>query len=480
MLHIGGLRTALYNYLFARHYGGDFILRVEDTDQNRYVEGAENDIITALKWTGMMYDEGPDASGDAAPYRQSERSELYQKYAQQLLADGRAYYAFDTPEEIEAMRERLKTSDNTNPKYDAISRQEMTNSLTLSQEETNSRLNSGAPYVIRLKIEPGEAVNFTDIIREGVTFQSDDLDDQVLMKSDGLPTYHLANVVDDHLMGITHVIRGEEWLSSAPKHILLYNYFGWEAPVMAHLPLIMSPAGGKLSKRNAEELGIPVNVRDYISAGYEPEALINFLAFLGWSPGDDRELMSMQELTNAFSLNNVSKSGAVFNIDKLTWYNEQYMRARANEDLVPVLKSELDKAGISGFNHAYLESVVELMKERVSKTADILTQGIFFFSPPASYDDKAVGKAWKGEAPVLLQEFLDKVERMPAYTATALKDELTNVVESKGVGFGKVMLPARIAVTGSGGGPDLFATMELLGKEEVVNRIKVALQKITV
>ncbi|MCC5926893.1 MAG: glutamate--tRNA ligase [Bacteroidetes bacterium] len=478
MLHIGGLRTALYNYLFAHHNKGKFILRIEDTDQNRYVEGAEEDIITSLKWAGMMYDEGPDAGGGAGPYRQSERSTLYKQYAEQLLKEGRAYYAFDTPEEIEAMRERLKTSENTNPKYDAVSRQHMTNSLTLSQDETTSRLDSGAPYVIRLKIEPGETVQFNDLIREAVSFRTDDLDDQVLMKSDGLPTYHLANVVDDHLMDISHVIRGEEWLSSAPKHILLYRYLGWEAPVMAHLPLIMSPAGGKLSKRNAEALGIPVNVRDYISGGYEPDALINFLAFLGWSPGDDRELFRMQELIEAFTLEDVSKSGAVFNIDKLTWYNEQYMRSRTNDTLVEALKAELLRSGITGYNDAYLDSVVELMKERVSKTSDMVTQGMFFFAPPTDYDEKATAKAWKTQTPLLLEEFLAEVEQLPAYTAVALKETLSQVVERNGVGFGKLMLPARIAITGTGGGPDLFETMELLGKDEVMNRVKTALKKV--
>ncbi|KPP96444.1 MAG: glutamyl-tRNA synthetase GltX [Bacteroidetes bacterium HLUCCA01] len=475
MLHIGGLRTALYNYLFAKKHNGIFILRIEDTDQNRYVDGAENDIITALKWAGMPYDEGPDAPGSYGPYRQSERSAIYQTYAAQLIGQGHAYYAFDTPEAIEAMRERLKSEVNKNPKYDAASRTQMTNSLTLSPEETRQRIESGSPYVIRLKTEPGEVVTFHDQIRGHVSFQTRELDDQVLMKSDGLPTYHLANVVDDHLMGVTHVIRGEEWLSSAPKHILLYRYLGWEAPVMAHLPLIMSPAGGKLSKRNAEELGIPVNVRDYISGGYDPEALVNFLAFLGWSPGDDREILSMKELIGAFRLEDVSKAGAVFNIDKLTWYNEQYLRSRSDEHLIPLLQQELELQNISGFNSAYLESVIGLMKERVSRPAEILEQGRFFFEAPSHYDEKALKKAWKAETPELLLEFLTAVEAMKSYHAAALKQALSDIVEQRGLGFGKLMLPARIAVTGMGGGPDLFETMELLGKDEVVGRIQKAL-----
>lgn len=479
MLHIGGLRTALYNYLFAKKHNGVFILRIEDTDQNRYVDGAENDIITALKWAGMPYDEGPDAPGNFGPYRQSERSDLYQTYASQLIDQGHAYYAFDTPEEIEAMREQLKSDVNTNPKYDAASRIHMTNSLTLSAQETRERIESGSPYVIRLKTEPGEAVSFHDQIRGHVSFQTRELDDQVLMKSDGLPTYHLANVVDDHLMGVTHVIRGEEWLSSAPKHILLYRYLGWDAPEMAHLPLIMSPAGGKLSKRNAEELGIPVNVRDYISGGYDPEALINFLAFLGWSPGDDREILTMKELTEAFRLEDVSKAGAVFNIDKLTWYNEQYLRSRSDEHLIPLLQQELEQSGISGFNSAYLESVIGLMKERVSRPAEMLEQGRFFFEAPAEYDEKALKKAWKAETPELLLEFLSTVDGMKTYNAVELKQALSDIVEQRGLGFGKLMLPARIAVTGMGGGPDLFETMELLGKDEVISRIQKALDTLS-
>ncbi len=334
LLHIGGLRTALYNFLYARHHGGVFILRIEDTDQNRYVEGAEEDIIRSLKWAGMDYDEGPGKPGKVGPYRQSERSDIYKIYSDKLIEQGQAYYAFDTEEEINDMRERLQKSGNPSPKYDAITRMSMKNSLTLPKDEVESRLASGEAFVVRLKVPRRETIRFEDEIRGFVSFESHGLDDQVLLKSDGLPTYHLANVVDDHMMDVTHVIRGEEWLSSAPKHILLYQYLGWEMPKMAHLPLIMSPTGGKLSKRNADKLGIPVNVRDYINLQYESEALVNFLAYLGWSPGDNREMMRMEDLINEFSLERVSKSGAVFNPKKLLWYNEQYLRAKPDESLV--------------------------------------------------------------------------------------------------------------------------------------------------
>jgi len=479
MLHIGGLRTALYNYLFARHNNGTFILRIEDTDQNRYVDTAEEDIKTSLKWAGMQYDEGPDAAGSVGPYRQSERSELYKKYAQQLIDYDHAYYAFDTTEEIEQMRERLQKSGNPSPKYDSITRMSMKNSLTLPKDEVERKLASGDEYVVRLKVPRRETIKFTDIIRGVVSFNSAGLDDQVLIKSDGLPTYHLANVVDDHTMDITHVIRGEEWLSSAPKHILLYEYLGWEPPQMAHLPLIMSPSGGKLSKRNAEELGIPVNVRDYIKGHYEPEALINFLAFLGWSPGDDREMLTMEELINEFDLNRVSKAGAVFNLQKLVWYNEQYLRSRSDENLLPDFKAALEREGITGRSDEYLITVIGLMKERVSNVSELLTLGKYYFEMPSEYDEKTVAKAWKGDVVELVQAYRDAIYLNPDYSAATLKVILSEMVESKGMGFGKLMLPIRLAVTGMGFGPDLFETLELLGKDEVNNRLTTALEKLS-
>jgi glutamyl-tRNA synthetase len=312
-----------------------------------------------------------------------------------------------------------------------------------------------------------------------VSFNSAGLDDQVLIKSDGLPTYHLANVVDDHTMDITHVIRGEEWLSSAPKHMLLYEYLGWEPPQMAHLPLIMSPAGGKLSKRNAEELGIPVNVRDYIKGHYEPDALINFLAFLGWSPGDDREILTMDELINEFDLNRVSKAGAVFNLQKLVWYNEQYLRSRSDENLLPDFKAALEREGIPGRSDEYLTTVIGLMKERVSNVSELLTLGRYYFEAPSEYDEKTVAKAWKGDVVELVQAYRDAIYQNTNYSAATLKAILSDMVESKGMGFGKLMLPIRLAVTGMGFGPDLFETLELLGKDEVNNRLTTALEKLS-
>jgi glutamyl-tRNA synthetase len=472
MLHIGGLRTALFNYLFAKHHGGQFILRIEDTDQNRYVDGAEDDIKDALKWAGLFYDEGPDAPGDFGPYRQSERSELYKKYTQQLLDNGQAYYAFDTTEEIEQMRER---SGNSQQKYDSSTRMTMKNSLTLPKDDVDKRIAAGDDFVIRLKVPENETIRFEDIIREEVSFNTADLDDQVLLKSDGLPTYHLANVVDDHTMGITHVIRGEEWLSSAPKHILLYQNFGWNPPQMAHLPLIMSPAGGKLSKRNAEALGIPVNVRDYIKGQYEPDALINFLAFLGWSTGDDREILSLDDLIKEFSLEKVSKSGAVFNIEKLTWYNENYLRARTDEDLLPQVKADAVAAGFSGVTDDFLLKVIELLKERVSLVSEFLPAGSYYFEAPSEYDEKSVSKAWKEDTGALVEEYREAIEATEDFSATNLKSILSAMVEAKGIGFGKLMLPLRIAVTGIGSGPDLFETIAVLGKNEVDARLKTAI-----
>lgn len=476
-LHIGGLRTALYNWLFARSKGGVFILRIEDTDQSRQVEGAEQDIIDSLTWCGLKVDEGPHVGGDYGPYRQSERKEIYKKYALQLVEAGHAYYAFDTEEELDLMRERLQKAGNPSPKYDYITRQSMTNSLTLPKEETQRRLEAGEPYVIRLNVPRRETIRFEDEIRGVVAFETRGLDDQVLLKSDGMPTYHLANVVDDHLMKITHVIRGEEWLSSTPKHILLYRYFDWMPPVMAHLPLIMSPSGGKLSKRKAEEEGIPVNTRDYISGHYEPEALVNFLAYLGWSPGDDSEIHSLEGLARLFTLDRVSKGGAVFNHKKLLWYNEHYMRERSDHDLAAEIEEIAAGAGLEGLDREYLLKVIPLLKERVSKVDEFITVGRFFFEDPEEYDPKAV-KKWNPESADLVRAWRDRVSGWDAeqFRAEELKAALQSVVEEKGAGFGKLMMPLRIATTGLGYGPDLFPSLELLGRDRVLQRIDRALK----
>jgi glutamyl-tRNA synthetase len=478
-LHIGGLRTALYNYLFARHNGGTFVLRIEDTDQSRYVEDAEQDIIDSLEWAGMEIDEGPGKGGDFGPYRQSERKDIYHKYAEQLIENGHAYYAFDTVEEIDEMRERLEKSGNPSPKYDAITRQSMKNSLTLSQDEVKKRLDAGDEYVVRLKVPRRENIRFEDEIRDIVSFDTEGLDDQVLLKSDGMPTYHLANVVDDHTMEITHVIRGEEWLSSTPKHILLYNAFGWEPPKMAHLPLIMSPSGGKLSKRKAESEGIPVNTKDYIAGNYEQDALVNFLAYLGWSPGDDSEIHDMKELCELFTLDRVSKGGAVFNYKKLMWYNENYIREHSVEELKPRVKALFEESKFEIPDDEFLTKVIELLHERVSKVDEFVSMGAFFFEAPREYDENAL-KKWKDDSPVILKAYRDKIEQLSEeeFEAVTLKDKIKDTIEEYEVGFGKLMMPLRVAVSGQGFGPDLTPALELIGKEEVLKRIDTALEKL--
>ena len=478
-LHIGGLRTALYNYLFARHNKGTFVLRIEDTDEARYVQGAEEDIIKSLEWAGMTIDEGPHAPNTYGPYRQSERKSMYHTYATELIENGWAYYAFDTTDEIEEMRERLKVAGNPSPKYDSITRQSMKNSLTLPQNEVLKRLDAGAPYVVRLKVPRRETVKFEDLIRGIVSFDTAGLDDQVLLKSDGMPTYHLANVVDDHTMAITHVIRGEEWLSSAPKHILLYKAFGWEPPTMAHLPLIMSPSGGKLSKRKAESEGIPVNTKDYILGNYEPDALINFLAYLGWSPGDDSEIHTLEELCELFSLDRVSRGGAVFNHKKLMWYNEHYLRATSIDTLIPKVKILMEQAGYNTKSDDYLKQVIGLLHERVARVDEFVGMGSFFFSAPTEYDVNAL-KKWKAESREMVEAYKSKVQKLAndEFKARNLKLALEQVVAEKEVGFGKVMMPVRIATTGQGFGPDLFSALALVGKEDVLRRMGVAIEKL--
>lgn len=478
-LHIGGLRTALYNYLFAKHNGGTFVLRIEDTDQARYVEGAEQDIIDSLNWAGITIDEGPGIGGDFGPYRQSERKDLYHKYATELTEKGHAYYAFDTVDELEEMKERLKKSGNPSPKYDSITRQSMKNSLTLPQDEVAKKLENGDEYVIRLKVPRRDTIKFEDTIRGIVSFDTAGLDDQVLVKSDGMPTYHLANVVDDHTMGITHVIRGEEWLSSAPKHILLYNNFGWEPPTMAHLPLIMSPTGGKLSKRKAESEGIPVNTRDYISGNYEPDALINFLSYLGWSPGDDSEIHTLKELCDLFTLERVSKGGAVFNYKKLMWYNENYLRLRTVQELLPRVKELAIEAGYDVSDDEKLTKVVELLHERVTKIDEFISMGSFFYEEVNEYNEDAL-KKWKDDSAELVSLYAERVKSLSEseFVAATLKSKLEEIVAEKEIGFGKLMMPLRIATTGQGFGPDLFPALEMIGKEKVLSRIRKAVDTI--
>jgi len=470
-LHIGGLRTALYNFLFARKHGGQFILRIEDTDRERYVPGAEEDIIESLRWAGLSYDEGPDVGGPCGPYRQSERKELYLQYAKQLVEAGHAYYAFDTPEELEEMRRRLQKSGNPSPKYDAITRMSMRNSLTLPAEEVERLLAEGVPYVIRLKVPRRETIRFYDLIRGWVSFESSEIDDQVLIKSDGMPTYHMANVVDDHLMGITHVIRGEEWLSSTPKHVLLYRYLGWEMPQMAHLPLILSPKGGKLSKRNAEELGIPVLVRQYRELGYEPEALVNYLAFLGWNPGTEQEVFTLEELIEAFSLDRVRPAAVQFSLDKLQWYNQQFIRRMSVEELARKAMPYLKKHGIEA-DEAYVQKVAALMQERITFVEELATFCRFFYEDPTTYEEKGGQKRWKANSAELVRAYADRLEQLKEFTAETAEQALRELAEERGVKAAEIIHPTRLAISGLSFGPSLFEMMEVIGKEACVRRLR--------
>jgi len=474
MLHVGGLRTALYNYLFARKHGGTFVLRIEDTDQTRYVEGAEDDIRHALAWTDLEADESPDQDGPFAPYRQSERKETYRQYADQLVEQGDAYYAFDTEDELNAMREELGT-EHAAAKYDASTRGQMRNSLSLPEEEVDDLLASGANYVIRLKVPTNQSIRFDDEVRGTVSFEASGLDDQVLIKSDGLPTYHLANVVDDHLMEISHVIRGEEWLSSTPKHILMYEAFGWEPPKMAHLPLIMSPEGGKLSKRDADDLGIPVFVNDYKMEGYEPDALVNFLAFLGWNPGTEQEVFSLDELCEAFSLDRVGSSGTQFDLDKLNWYNEQYIRQRDVDELAEEAAPILRDAGIDASDERIRE-VVELMQDRITKVRDLATEVHYFFEDPTEYDPKGVKKRWKEDAADLLEQYADAIEEMDEFTTENLNSTLREIADENDVGAGRIIHPSRLAVSGKTYGPGVFGLLHAVGQEACVRRMRRAIK----
>jgi len=470
LLHIGGLRTALYNYLLARKHDGQFILRIEDTDRARYVPDAEDDIRRALDWAGLSCDEGPDAGGPHGPYRQSERSERYREHARRLVETGRAYYAFDTPEELEAMREREKTPDNPTPKYGARTRRRMTNALTLSDEEVEERLERGDDYVVRLKTPPERTIQFDDEVRGGVSFEAGELDDQVLLKSDGLPTYHLANVVDDHAMRITHVIRGEEWLSSTPKHILMYEAFGWEPPKMAHLPLILSPDGGKLSKRDAETAGLPVNVRAY-RGEYEPEGVINFLALLGWHPSTDEELFSLDELAEAFSLERVGSAGVQFDADKLDWFNQQHVGRLSADTLADRARPHLREQGYEP-NGDYLRAVAALVQDRMGRTSDLATRYGFFFEDPAEYDEEGVSKRWKDDSADLLLAYADRLEEAASFDEETTEQVLRDLADERGVGAGAIIHPTRLAVSGRHYGPSLFAMMAVLGRERCTRRMR--------
>jgi glutamyl-tRNA synthetase len=493
-LHAGGVRTALYNYLFARQQGGQMLLRIEDTDQNRYVPGAEAYILEALEWLGIQIDEGPQQGGPHAPYRQSERKEMYREYAERLVQEGKAYYAFDTTEQLDEMRKRMEAAKVAAVQYNAITRLEMTNSLTLSPEETKARLESGEAYVIRMKIMPKEEVRFNDLIRGWVVVHSSQIDDKVLLKSDGMPTYHLANIVDDHLMGITHVIRGEEWLPSAPLHVLLYRYLGWEStmPQFAHLPLLLKPDGnGKLSKRDADLGGFPIfplewtdpvtgdKARGFREEGYLPGATANFLALLGWNAGTEQEIFSMDELISSFSFERVHKAGARFDIQKANWFNQQYLKQLDDSVIVEELKLLFKNSGID-INQSQIAQIVHLLKDRVHFTKEIVSESLFLFHAPEVYDQDVVIKKWNEEAVNAISGFKDALVAFEGdFVAHDIKELLSATMDSLGIKMGKIMQALRLAVTGAGAGPDLMIIMEILGKEEVVKRLESAVNRLS-
>lgn len=493
-LHIGGVRTALFNYLFARQHGGDMLLRIEDTDSTRFVPGAEEYITESLAWLGIEIDEGicqdaPNGKGDHGPYRQSERREIYHKYVDQLLASGNAYIAFDTPEQLEAKRAEI-----ANFQYDARTREQMVNSLTLSQEEVDARIAAGEKYVVRFKVEPNIDVHVHDLIRGEVVINSNILDDKVLYKSaDDLPTYHLANIVDDHLMEISHVIRGEEWLPSAPLHVLLYKAFGWEdtMPQFAHLPLLLKPDGnGKLSKRDGDRLGFPVfplefhNQKDgsvssgYREEGYYPEAVINFLALLGWHATGDQEMYTMQELIEQFSLERVSKSGAKFDYEKGKWFNHQYLQLKSNEELAEQFMPYLEAKGLSG-DKAKVAKVIGLTKDRVNFVSELWEQVNFFFVAPTEYDEKSLKKRWKEDSPKHMTEMLALLEAHDDWSAEGLDNLIMPWIAEKEYGVGIVMNAFRICLVGAARGPHIWNITDVLGKEETLARVRTALEKLS-
>jgi glutamyl-tRNA synthetase len=489
-LHIGGVRTALYNYLFARHTGGKMILRIEDTDQNRYVPGAENYIIDSLNWAGIRFDEGVHVGGPFAPYRQSDRKEIYRKYADALIIKGHAYYGFDSAEELDAKRKEAEKEKNVFT-YDASVRMKMKNSLALSPEETGERLQSGQPYVIRFRIPENETLVFNDIIRGEIAVNTSTLDDKVLFKSDGMPTYHLANIVDDHLMEISHVIRGEEWLPSLPLHVFLYRSFGWQPPLFAHLPLILKPEGsGKLSKRDGDRLGFPVFPLEwkdpftkevssgYRESGYFPETVVNMLALLGWNPGTEQELFSLDELIHEFSMERVGKSGSRFDPAKIKWFNHHYLVTKPLEELIVLFQEILISKGIVA-NDLFVGRVVDLVKDRSDFVSNFWEQSHFFFQIPRSYDMDNVRKKWKDDTPGLLTAFGENLLTLSDFHAEKIKMLAEEFVQERNTGLGQLMNPLRLCLVGGSFGPDLSLICEIIGKDEVVSRISKALDYIS-
>lgn len=486
-LHIGGVRTALFNYLFAKKHGGDFLLRIEDTDQNRYVAGAEKYIIDTLNWCGIPYDEGVGKEGKHAPYRQSERKAIYKQYAQTLIENGWAYYAFDTPAALENHRKTHEEAGKTFI-YNWHNRQGLDNSLTLSAQETQKRLERGDHYVIRFKMPEQEILHMHDLIRGQVVVDTQTLDDKVLFKSDGMPTYHLANIVDDHLMEITHVIRGEEWLPSLPLHLLLYRALGWEAPAFAHLPLILKPAGnGKLSKRDGQKLGFPVfpmqwedpsgeTLKGFKEEGYLPEALINFLALLGWNPGNNTELFSLKELIESFDLERVHKAGARFDPEKIKWFNHQYLQQKPVDELAQEFQKILETKDLH-LSTDKVASIISLIRERATFVADFWELSYFFFVAPTQYDEKTLKKQWKENTPALLHELIDLLNTAPNFTAVPLETLVKTYLQEKGYTPAQVMPALRLALVGEMKGPHIFDIMEIIGREATTQRLRHLLEK---
>lgn len=483
-LHIGGVRTALFNYLFAKKHGGDFILRIEDTDQGRYVPGAEQYIVQAMNWLGVAFDESPSKPANVGPYRQSERKEIYKQYADSLIASGHAYYAFDTPEALD--RERKSCEENSKTFiYNWHNRETLDNSISLPLEQTQAKLKAETPYVIRFKTPKDEVLNLQDVIRGTVKIDTSVLDDKVLFKSDGMPTYHLANIVDDHLMNITHVIRGEEWLPSLALHVLLYRSLGWQAPIFAHLPLIMKPTGkGKLSKRDGDKMGFPVFPLEwktpegevfsgYREDGYLPEGVLNMLAFLGWNPGTEQELFSLEQLIADFSLERVNKAGAKFDPDKTKWFQQQYFQQLDLSVLTTAFSALLDQKGVQ--TTLNLEAIISLIKERAVFTADLWEQGHFFFERPEAYDQKAVKKAFKEDTPTILLNVCEILNQQTTFEGETISKEIKDWLSSEEMGFGKVMMPLRLSLVGAMQGPDVFEIAAALGKQETILRIQNAI-----
>ena len=489
-LHIGGVRTALYNYLFAKKHGGTFILRIEDTDQTRFVPGAEEYIIEAFRWLNISFDEGVHIGGKYAPYKQSERKPIYKQYADELIVKGKAYYAFDTPESLETLRKEYEGRKETFI-YNVVTRKKLCNSLNMTEEEVQRRLSSGEPFTVRFKMPEDTEIAMHDLIRGDVTVHSNTLDDKVLFKSDGMPTYHLANIVDDHLMEISHVIRGEEWLPSMPLHILLYDAFGWEAPRFAHLPLLLRPDGnGKLSKRDGDRLGFPVfplewndpktgeKSRGYREDGYFPEAVVNMLALLGWNPGTEQELFTMDELVEAFSIERVGKSGSKFDVEKAKWFNQQYLRHYSNAELAKMFVPVLKEHDIEGITEEYLVSVVGLLKDRADFVRDFWEQGWFFFKPPQQYDEQVIKKRWDENTPMIMNLLSQKIEEVSEWNAVAIKETIMQFITENGLNTGQIMNCLRLLMVGASIGPDLTEMMAVLGREEVLRRIETGVKNI--